>query len=63
MALAHCRMLIRELLNKNPDLVTEEDNLLILDIKSAVFTSKNGKYANHTRHISRRVHFLKNGEK
>ena len=57
MDLAHFRMLINELLNKDPDIVPEEDPLFILYIKSDVFMSKNGKDNNHTRHISRRVHF------
>ena len=25
--------------------------------------AKNGKYTKHTRHISRRMHFVRNGEK
>ena len=28
-----------------------------------MFISKNGKYTKHTRHISRRVHFVRNDEK
>ena len=61
MALAHFRMLIRELLNKDPDIVPEEGPIIILDSKSAIFMSKNGKDTKHTRHISRRVHFVRNG--
>ena len=57
MFLAHCRMLIHELLNKDPDIVPDEDPLIILDRKSDVCMAENGKYANHTRHISRRGHF------
>ena len=63
MALAHYRMLMNELLNKDSDIVTEEATLIILDIKSAVCMAKNGKDTKHTRHISRRVHFVRNGEK
>ena len=36
MDLAHFRMLIRELLNKDPDIVSEEYPLIVLDIKSAM---------------------------
>ena len=35
-ALANFRMLIRELLNKDPDIVPEEAPLIVLDRKSAV---------------------------
>ena len=56
-------MLIHELLNNDPDTVPEESPLIILDIKSAVCMAKNGKYTKHTRHISRRVHFVRNDEK
>ena len=63
MDLAYFRMLIRELLNKDPDIVSEEDTLIVLDRKSAMCVSNNGKYAKHTRHIARRIHFVRNGEK
>ena len=33
-----------------------------MDSKSAVCMDKNGKDTNHTRHIARRVHFVRNGE-
>ena len=51
MALANFRMLIHELLNKDPDIVPEEAPLIILDSKSAICMANNGKYTNHTRHI------------
>ena len=57
MALAHFRMLIYELLKKDTDIVTKEAPLIVLDIKSVNFMSKNGKYIKQTRHISRRMHF------
>ena len=63
MALAHIRMLIRDLLNKDPDIVPEEAPLIVLDRKSAMYMDKNGKYTKHTRQISRRMHFVRNGEK
>ena len=43
MALAHFRMLIHELLNKDPDIVPEEAPLIVLDSKSDMCMSKNGK--------------------
>ena len=33
-----------------------------MDRKYAVCMAKNGKYTNHTRHIARRVHLVRNGE-
>ena len=54
-------MLINELLNKDPYIVTEEAPLIILDTNSAVCMDNNGKYTKQTRHIARRVHFLSNG--
>ena len=57
MDLAHFRMLIHELLNKDPYIVPEEDPMNILDSKSAICMDNNGKHTNNTRHISRRVHF------
>ena len=63
MALAHFRMLIHELLNKDPDIVLEKVPLVVLGGKSAMCMAKNGKDTKHTRHISRRIHFVRNGEK
>ena len=63
MALAHFRMLIREFLNKDPYIVPEEAPLIILDSKSAVYMSKNGKDTKHTRHIASRIHLVMNGKK
>ena len=51
MALAHFRMLIHELLNKDPDIVPEVAPLILLDIKSAMCMAKNGKYTKHNIHI------------
>ena len=56
-------MLIHELLNKDPDIFPDEAPLIVLDIKSAMCMYNNGKYTRHTRHIARRVHFVRNGEK
>ena len=63
MVLAHFRMVIHELLSKNPDIVLEEAPMIILDSKYTVCMAKNSKYTNHTRHIAGRVHFVRNGEK
>ena len=62
MDLKHFRILIYELLNNDLDIVPEEYPLVILYCKSSVCMAKNDKYINHTRHISRRVHFVRNGE-
>ena len=63
MALAHLRMLINYLLNKDPDIVPEEAPLILLDSKSAMCMDKNGKDNKHTRHIARRMHLVRNREK
>ena len=52
----HFMMLINKLMNKDPDIVTEEDPLIILDNKSTACMAKNGKDTNNTRYIARRVH-------
>ena len=63
MALAYFRMLIIELLNKDPDTVQEEYPIIILDSKYAVCMANNGNYTKHTRHVSRRIYLLRNGGK
>ena len=63
MDLAHFRMLIHELLNKNPDIVPEEDPLIVLDSKSYMCIANNGEDTKHTIHIARRTNFVRNGEK
>ena len=63
MELAHSGMLVHELLNEDPDMVPKEVPLIILDSKSAVCMAKNGKDTKHNRHIVRRIHFVRNGEK
>ena len=63
MDLAHFRMLIHELLNKYQDIGPKEDPLIVLDIKYAMCMAKNDKYTKHTRHISRIMHLVRNGEK
>ena len=63
MALAHSRMLSNELLNEDPDMVPKEDPLIVLDSKSAMCMAKKGKDTKNNRHIARRMHFVRNGEK
>ena len=60
MDFAHIRMLIHKILNKDPYIVREESPLIILDIRSAVCMDNNGKDSKHTRHIFRRVNFVRN---
>ena len=63
MYLANFRMLVHELLNQDPDVVPKETPLIVLDSKAAMCMANNGKYTKHTRHIARRMHFVRNGEK
>ena len=37
--------------------------MIFLDRKSAMCMAENGKDTKHTRHIARRIHFVRNGEK
>ena len=50
-------------MNKYPYIVPEEPPLIIWDGKSAVCMAKNGKDVKWTRHIFRRVNFVRNCEK
>ena len=63
MALAHFRMLIHELLNKDPYIVPDKAPLIVLDSKFSMCMAKNGKDTKHNRHIARRMYFVRNGEK
>ena len=63
MYLAHFKMLVAELLNEDPDMVPKEAPLIVLDSKSDMCMDKNGRDTKHTRHISRRMNFVRNGEK
>ena len=54
-------MLIHELLKEDPDIVPEEAPIIVLYSKSAICMANNGKYTKQTRHIARRIHFLRNG--
>ena len=44
-------------------MVPKEATLIVLDSKSAMCMAKNGNATKHTRHIARRIHFVRNGEK
>ena len=44
-------------------MVTKEATLIVLDGKSDMCMAKNGKDTKHTRHISWRMHFVRNREK
>ena len=63
MALARLRILIRELLNNDPDMVTEEAPLIVLGSKYAMCMANNFKCTKHTRHIAMRINFVNNREK
>ena len=56
-------MLVHELLNEDSDMVPKEAPLIVLGSKSAMCMAKNGRDTKHTRHIARRMHFVRNGEK
>ena len=60
MDLAHFRMLIHDLLNKDPDIVPEEATLIVFFSKSDMHMANNGRYTKHTRHIASRMHFVRN---
>ena len=56
-------MLIHGFFNKDPYIVPEEAPIVILYSKSAMCIAKDGNDTNHTRHISRRLHLMRNGQK
>ena len=62
-SLAHFIVLVHKLLNDDPDIVPKDSPLIVLDSKSAMCMAKNGRDTKHTRHISRRIHLVRNGEK
>ena len=63
MDLAHFRMLINELLNKDTDIFLKEAPLVVLYSKSSMCMEKNGKDTKHTRHIAKIINFVQNGKK
>ena len=44
-------------------MVPKEAPLIVLDRKSAMCMAKNGKDTKHTRNITKRMYFSRNGEK
>ena len=44
-------------------MVPKEAPLMVLDSKYTMCMVNNGKDIKHTRHIARRMHFVRNGEK
>ena len=62
MDLSHFMMRNKYLAKKDPDVVPEQEPLIILDSKSCVFMVNNGKYTKHTIHIFRIMHVVRNVE-
>ena len=62
MPLEHFRMLIHEFLSKDPYIVSYEASLIVLKKKSDVCMANNGKDNKHTRHNTKIVSMLRNGE-
>ena len=60
--LSNFKMLMNEMINKDPDVVPYQALLLLLDINSAVCVDKNSNDKKHTRHMARRIHFVRNVE-
>ena len=50
------------ILKKYPDVVSEQAPLIILNSKSAIYMSQNGKNTKHTRYIASRMNLVINGE-
>ena len=63
MDLARSRMLICELLNKDPYIALEEAPLIVLDSKSDMCMANIGKYTKRTRKIARRMNLVRNDDK
>ena len=53
-------MLNNELFKIYPDVVTEQESLIIFYRKSAVCMANDGKYTEHTIHITRIIYFVGN---
>ena len=49
-------------MHNDPDIVPDKVPLIFLDSKSDICMEMNVKDIKHTRHISRRIHFVRNGE-
>ena len=55
-------MLVHEFLNNDSYIFPEEVPLIILDSESDVCMAIHGRDTKHTRHIARRVHFVRDGK-
>ena len=62
MDLANFMILIRDLLYKDQEIVPKEAPLRLLHSQYDMRMYKNAKYATHSRHISRIMKFVRNGE-
>ena len=62
MDLATLSMLNHEFLKKDPDIVLEEDPLIIVYSKYYIVMANDGKGTKHTHHLVRRLNFVRNGE-
>ena len=62
MDLAHFRVTNNKFLNKDLYVIPEQSHIILLDRKSAICMTKSGKDTKHTRHISKRMHLVINGE-
>ena len=49
-------------MNEDPDMVPKEAPLIVLDSKSTMCMSTNGRDTKHTRHIARIMHLVRNGK-
>ena len=61
MALANFKMSIHEQLNKDTDIVPEEDPLVVLHSNSAMCMANIGKDTKHNRQIASRMLFVRIG--
>ena len=56
------RILDYNLLKKGQNVVPEQAPFIVLDTKSAICMAKTAKDTKHTIHVSRIIHFVRNGE-
>ena len=49
-------------MRQNSYVITEQAPIIIFDSKSDLCMAKDGNYTKHNRHISRRIHFVRNGK-
>ena len=50
-------------MKEDPDIVSDEAHLILLDSKYAICMNKNGNDTKHTIHTANIMHFVRNGEK